>query len=359
MKISTAIKNLVRPELRELKPYVSPAYAFERKMDLNESPFDLPKQVKQEIFARLESEPWQCYHDELELPLKKALARYAGHTPEGVLFGNGSNELIFQVLLASVRDGQAVVFPEPSFSLYRQNAVVVGGKPVPFRLNQEDFSVDPAVVIELAAKHKARAVILCSPNNPTGNRVPNEVIEEIALGAGCIVAVDEAYMQFAENNALALLETFPNLVILRTFSKAFGLAGMRFGYCLCRQELAAETAKVQLPHHVNFFSQSAALTLLEHPGLIEDQVAAIKRERSFLSAELSALPGVKIYPSEANFLLLEFDNRRPGEVFDALLEKGILVRNISNYPGLSRCLRVTVGPRADNRVLVAAMSKVL
>ena len=359
MKPGTPIKNLVRRELRELKGYVSPRYAFERKMDLNESPFDLPAAVKQEIFARLESQPWQRYHDELEHPLKEALARYAGHIPEGVLIGNGSNELIFHALLSSVTAGEAVVFPEPSFSLYHQNTVVIGGKYVPFRLNEADFSVDPKKVIELAEKHQARAVILCSPNNPTGNRVPNEVIEEIALALDCIVTVDEAYLQFAEDHAFRLLESCSNLVILRTFSKAFGLASMRFGYALCLPELAAEIDKVQLPHHVNFFSQTAALTLLEHPELIADQVAAIKRERSFLSGELSLLPGVKVYPSEANFVLVEFNKKRPEEVFGALLERGILVRNISNYPGLSRCLRITVGPEADNRALVAAMGEVL
>ena len=169
----------------------------------------------------------------------------------------------------------------------------------------------------------------------------------------------EAYMQFAQDNALALLESCPNLVILRTFSKAFGLAGMRFGYCLCSPELAAETAKVQLPHHVNFFTQTAALTLLEYPGMIEERVAAVKSERSTLTAELSSLPGIKVYPSEANFLLVEFREMQPGEVFEALLGKGILVRNISNYPGLSKCLRITVGPKEDNLALVEAMREVL
>jgi histidinol-phosphate aminotransferase len=359
MKKTTEINNLVRPELLKLKPYVSPSYAFERKMDLNESPFDLPPEVKQEIFSRLETEPWQRYHDELERPLKETLARYTGHTPEGVLIGNGSNELIFHALLAAVPRGGTVIYPEPSFSLYHQNAAVLGAEPVPFRLAPENFSVDPETVIELAEKKRAGAVILCSPNNPTGNRVPNEVIERIARGVRCVVAVDEAYMQFAEEHALPLLAKCPNLIILRTFSKAFGLAGMRFGYSLCCPELAAQTAKVQLPHHVNFFTQTAALTLLQHPGLIEKRVEDIKRERNLLGAQLNALPGIKACPSEANFILVELESKKPGAVFEALLEKGILVRNISNYPGLSRCLRVTVGPPEDNRALVAALGEVL
>ncbi|MBN2287762.1 MAG: histidinol-phosphate aminotransferase family protein, partial [Candidatus Glassbacteria bacterium] len=250
MKTDTKKKYLVRPELRELKPYVSPVYAFQRKMDLNESPFDLPQELKREIFSRLESDPWQRYHDELEHPLKEALALYSGHTPQGVLIGNGSDELIFHALLACVPQGGAVVFPEPSFPLYRQNAVIIGGRPAAFRLHREDFAADPETVIRLAAEKEARAVVLCSPNNPTGNRLPNEVIRKIALGAACPVIVDEAYMHFAGDNAFELLAGCPSLVILRTFSKAFCLAGMRFGYCLCSPELAAEIAKVQLPHHV-------------------------------------------------------------------------------------------------------------
>jgi len=359
MKTDAVKNNLLRPAVRELKPYVSPEYAYRRKMDLNESPFDLPQEVKREIFARLESQPWQRYHDELEQPLKKALARYAGHTAEGVLIGNGSNELIFHALLASVPAGGAVVYPEPSFPLYRQNAAVIGGEPAPFRLEDKDFSFEAKTVLELAESRRAAAAIICSPNNPTGNRVPNSVIEEVALGLDCLVIVDEAYMQFAGDNALGLLASCPNLVILRTFSKAFGLAGMRFGYGLCRPEIAVEIAKVQLPHHVNFFTQTAALTLLEYPELIARRVKAVKKERSFLTGELSALPGVRVHPSEANFVLVELEKKSPSEIFPALLERGILVRNISSYPGLSRCLRITVGRHEDNLALVTAMGEVL
>ncbi|MEA2063884.1 MAG: histidinol-phosphate transaminase, partial [Gemmatimonadota bacterium] len=162
-----------------------------------------------------------------------------------------------------------------------------------------------------------------------------------------------------EDNAFSLLAECPNLLILRTFSKAFGLAGMRFGYCLCAPELAAEISKVQLPHHVNYFTQTAALVLLGHKDLVEQRVAEIKREREFIEREISVLTGVKVFPSEANFLLVEFSTKTPDDMFNALLETGILVRNISNYPGLSHCLRITVGPGEDNRALVKALAGVL
>lgn len=351
--------ELVRPELAALSPYRSPAFRHRIKMDLNESPFDLPEQVKLDIAARMNGLLWQRYHDEFEEPLKEALAGYAGWPADGILIGNGSNELIFHSLLATVRPGETVLYPEPSFSLYRQNAVVVGGNPVGFDLQGPDFSVDPEKVTDLACRHKARAVVLCSPNNPTGNRIPNEIVDRISGALGSAVIVDEAYCQFAAGDAGALLKEHPNLVLLRTFSKAFGMAGLRFGFALCAPGLAREISKVQLPHHVNFFTQLAALAMLEQMELVTSRIVALKAERESLATELSKLPGLKVFPSEANFILVELSGRSPGEVFDSLLARGILVRNISNYRGLSRCLRLTVGLREDNEALVAALREVM
>ena len=229
----------------------------------------------------------------------------------------------------------------------------------PFSLRLDDYSVDAAEVIELAASLDASAVILCSPNNPTGGRTSNEDIEKICNSLDALVVVDEAYAQFAEQNAFELLGKCPNLLLLRTFSKAFGLAGLRFGFALCAPEIAGEIRKVQLPHHVNFFTQVAAMAMLENPALIEDRVAAIKQGREFLQRELGGIAGVKPYPSEANFILAEFEKTTPGEVFQGLLERGILVRNISNYPNLARCLRITVGRPEENQELIGELKEVL
>ena len=351
--------NKIRPEIRQLMPYKSPLFEYRIMLDLNESPFDIPSEVKEKIFDKMRTLLWQRYHDEFEEPLIHAVGDYICHPEQGILIGNGSNELIFHALLAVVRTGAAVVYPEPSFSLYRQNVVVLGGKPAPFSLCPDDFSVDADEVIELAASLDAAAVILCSPNNPTGGRTSNGDIEKICSSLDALVLVDEAYAQFAEQNAFELLEKCPNLVLLRTFSKAFGLAGLRFGFALCAPEIAGEIRKVQLPHHVNFFTQVAAMAMLENPAMIEDRVAAIKKDREFLQRELGGIAGVKPYPSEANFILAEFGKISPGEVFQGLLERGILVRNISNYPNLARCLRITVGRPEENQELIGALKEVL
>jgi len=351
--------NKIRPEIRQLKPYKSPLFDFRIKLDLNESPFDIPAEVKERIFEKMRGLPWQRYHDEFEEPLISAIGDYLGHPKQGILIGNGSNELIFHALLAVARSGSAVVYPEPSFSLYRQNVVVLGGKPAPFSLRPDDFSVDADKAVGLACSLDAAAVVLCSPNNPTGGVTPNEVIKNICSSVDALVLVDEAYAQFAAQNAFELLEKCPNLVILRTFSKAFGLAGLRFGFALCAAEIAAEIRKVQLPHHVNFFTQLAALSMLEKPSLIDERVAAIKQGRDYLQAELSGMARLKYYPSQANFVLVEFESITPGEVFQGLLSRGILIRNVSNYPKLGRCLRITVGRPEENEELIAALREVL
>jgi len=355
MKTVSLYEKLIRRQIRELKPYRSPCHEYRIKLDLNESPFDLPPEVKEKILARSRELFWQRYHDEFEPPLKRALAGYVGHTEGGVLIGNGSNELIFHSLLASVAEGEAVLYPQPSFSLYRQNVQVLGGRPVAFDLAGDDFSVEPNRVISLAQELRAAAVVLCSPNNPTGGLVPTADIERIASAVEALVVVDEAYMHFAEDNAFRLLKACPNLVLLRTFSKAFCLAGLRFGYLLAAPELAAEIAKVQLPHHVNFFTQLAALTLLEMPELIGERVEAIKTGRSYLERELGLLDGVRVYPSQTNFVLVEFEKISAQKVFRRLLERGVLIRDVTGYPGLSRCLRITVGTDGDNAALVLAM----
>ena len=359
MKNNIDVSKLVREEVAGLKPYISPHFEYKIKLDLNESPYDIPVEVKEKVWDKLENERWQLYHDELEYPLKEAIARYCNHTADGVLIGNGSNELIFHSLLAVVPHGRAVLYPEPSFSLYRQNAVVLGAKPVPFSLNATDFSVESNKVIELVKRENAVAVILCSPNNPTGGLVDNDTIARIAGETDCLVVVDEAYTQFACDSAFELISEFPNLILLRTFSKAFGLASMRMGYSLSQPETAAQIGKVQLPHHVNFFTQAAATTLLKTPELIEQRVRQITSERERLIKGMAALDGVNPYSSETNFILVKFARKTPQEIFDALLERGILVRNISNYPGLDKCLRITVGKPEENDAFLGALGEVI
>jgi len=351
--------KIIRPEIAGLKPYRSPEFEWKVKLDLNESPFDVPPEVKAEIWRRVETLEWQRYHDEFERPLIEKLAAYESHDPDCVLIGNGSNELIFHSLLSVIRHGDVVLFPEPTFSLYAQNVTVLGGRPRSVMLSGGDFSLDADSLLAKAGETDARAIVLCSPNNPTANLIPNGVIERICDGFEGLVVVDEAYAQFADSNAKELIERRANLVVLRTFSKAFGLAGLRFGYLMALPEIAREIAKVQLPHHVGFFTQLAATVLLENAGVMEQRVASLVKQREKLIERLAGIGGVSPLPSQSNFILIESSALPAPELFERLLEKGVLIRNVSNYPGLSRYLRITVGNSEENDVLLRSLGEVL
>ncbi len=351
--------KIIRPEIAGLKPYQSPDFKWRVKLDLNESPFDVPAQVKREIWERVENIQWQRYHDEFERPLVEQLASYENHDPDGVLIGNGSNELIFHSLLSVVRHGDTVVIPEPTFSLYAQNVTVLGGTAETVMLRQGDFSLDTEALLARARQTNARAIVLCSPNNPTANLLSNQSIERVCSQFSGLVVLDEAYAQFAGSNAFGLLASCPNLVILRTFSKAFGLAGLRFGYMLANPALAREISKVQLPHHVGFFTQLAATVLIENASVMEQRVASLVSERDKLIKNLAAIQGVSPLPSQSNFILIESTAIRAPLLFKRLLDKGVLIRNVSNYPGLSRYLRITVGTAGENDELLGALGEVL
>ncbi len=351
--------KIIRPEIEGLKPYQSPHYKWRVKLDLNESPFDVPPEVKRDIWERVEKLQWQRYHDEFERPLIEQLAAYENHDPDGVLIGNGSNELIFHSLLSVIRHGDTVVIPEPTFSLYRQNVTVLGGTVETVMLNAGDFSLDTDALLAKAAETNARAIVICSPNNPTANLISNESIERVCRQFDGMVVLDEAYAQFADSNALGLLASCPNLVILRTFSKAFGLAGLRFGYLLAHPGLAREIAKVQLPHHVGFFTQLAATALLDNAELMEQRVASLVAEREKLIERLEGIGKISPLPSQSNYILIESTAMEAPKLFERLLEKGVLIRNVSNYPGLSRYLRITVGTAGENDELIGALGEVL
>ncbi len=351
--------KIIRAEIAGLRPYQSPHFKWRVKLDLNESPFDVPLEVKREIWERVEKLQWQRYHDEFERPLIERLGAYEHHDPDGVLIGNGSNELIFHCLLAVVRHGDTVLIPAPTFSLYRQNVTVLGATAQTVMLRAGDFSLDTGALLKKAGELDARSIVLCSPNNPTANRLPNESVERVCRQFGGLVVLDEAYAQFADNTAFGLLASCPNLVILRTFSKAFGLAGLRFGYLLANPALARQIGKVQLPHHVGFFTQLAATALIDNASVMERRVASLVAEREKLIERLAGIEGIYPLPSQSNFILVESTAIEAPLLFERLLERGVLIRNVSNYPGLSRYLRITVGDAGENDELIGALVEVL
>jgi histidinol-phosphate aminotransferase len=306
---------------------------------------------------RLEGREWSRYPDFDPSALLDALARHAGWTREGVLAGNGSNELIQAVLMVAVGAGSRVVIPEPTFTLYRQVVTVLGGEVLSVPLTS-DFQFDVGAIRDRAVKGNADVMILCSPNNPTGCRIGDEDLIGLARDFDGLVIVDEAYHEFSGRTVVPLLEELPNLIVLRTFSKAMAMAGLRVGYLLASVALATEVHKATLPYNLNFFSATAAQVACERYYLLRPQIEKIINERERLFEGLKQIPGVEPVESTANFMIAR-TSVGPREVFEELHRRDILVRDVSRYPMLNEYFRISVGSESENDQLLAALREVV
>lgn len=348
----------VKPAVRAIAAYTLALREAPVKLNQNESPWELPEAVKRRVLEAALARPWRRYPDFDPRELLEGLARFSGWPAEGILAGNGSNELIEALLLVTVGPGTRVVIPEPTFTLYALMTTILGGEPVRVRLGT-GFEYDAAALAAARRASGASLSIVCSPNNPTGTCLPLAEVERLCDEDDSLVVVDEAYHEFAGESAVPLLARHPNLVVLRTFSKAMALAGLRVGYLLASPELVREVNKARLPYNLNFVSQAAALAALEEKGLLLDAVQRLVRARERLLGRLADVPGVRAWPSRANFFLLELLATDPRAVFAGLLRRGVLVRDVTSYPTLGRCLRVSVGSEEENEAFLRALGSAL
>lgn len=347
-------RELVKPSVRALGHYTLPPRSARVKLDQNENPWELPQAFKDEVLARLREAPWGRYPEFTPRALHEALARFAGWRPDGILVGNGSNELIVVTLQATVGEGTAVAVPQPTFTLYQQMIRTLGGRHVAVPL-REDLTFDLDALVATQDREGARVAIVCTPNNPTGSHLDEAALRRLLSAWRGLVIVDEAYHEFARWSAVPLLAEFPRLVVLRTFSKAMAMAGLRVGYLLARPELATELDKVRLPYNLNRFSTLAAeLALERYDELLAPTVARLIDERERLARGIAALPGLRPYPSKANFLLVR-SRWAPGEVLAALSARGVLARDVSRYPMLAECFRVSVGTPEENDAVLEGL----
>jgi histidinol-phosphate aminotransferase len=344
----------VKPAVKAVKAYTLAAREAPVKINQNENPFDLPEGLKRRVVERALARPWARYPEFDPRELLDALAARAYWRPDGVIAGNGSNELIEALLLVTVGPGTRVVLPEPTFTLYALLASVLGGEVVSVPLG-ERFEYDADALL----RGRGTLTIACSPNNPTGTALDPADVSRLCRESDGLVVVDEAYHEFSGRSVVPLLAEHENLVVLRTFSKALALAGLRVGYLLAAPALVREIDKARLPYNVNFFSQLAALEVLEDPELVRSSVARLVRLRDGLHAALAALPGVVPVPSQANFILFELASADPKAVFEALYRDGVLVRDVTSYPRLSRCLRVSVGSEEENALFLRSLASAL
>lgn len=354
------IENIIRPDIRALEAYHVPDATGLVKLDAMENPYPLPDELRVELGRRLAQVALNRYPVPSYRALKTAICRQLG-VPAGfdVLLGNGSDELISLLSLACARRDLAqrakVIAPVPGFVMYALAAQFAGLEfiGVPLR---SDFTLDRAALLAAIAEHRPAITWLAYPNNPTGTLFAADDVEAIirAVGDRGLVVVDEAYQPFAQASFMPRLPQFGNLAVLRTVSK-LGLAGLRLGYLAADGALLAELEKVRPPYNVNVLTQAAAEFVLEHIAVLEAQAAALRAERTRLAAALARLPGVEVFPSAANFLLLRVP--QADTVCTRLLEREVLIKNVGKmHPLLANCLRVTVSTAQENALFLDAFA---
>jgi histidinol-phosphate aminotransferase len=342
-----------RPGLRDLAPYEAPQLDVPVRLNTNECPYPLPDAFAAELAAAVGRLSLHRYPDREAEALRARLAEREGHVLEGTWVANGSNEILVQLLEAYAGHGRRVAVFEPTYALHSRLAWVTQSEIARIELDEpwEIASAD----IDRAFAQRPDVVFVCSPNNPTGNAQPVDEVEAIASRGSALVIVDEAYIEFGGKTALPLVERFPNLVVVRTFSKAFALAGARIGYCLTSADVVEDLRRVRLPYHLSALTQAAGIVALDHREEALAILDAVRKERGRI---LDALPpmGVGAFRSDANFVL--FRPTEPArDVWQALLDRGVLVRDFSALvPG---CLRVTAGTPEEVDRFLSALEEVL
>jgi histidinol-phosphate aminotransferase len=353
-----SIIDLINENVRQLEPYTLRTAVAKVKLNQNENPFDVPLDVKNEILEEFKTRSWNRYPEVLPFDLIDLLSEYHRWSADGIIAANGSNELMYTVMMTLVSNGVKVLIPTPTFFLYEKAVRIMGGDVIHVMM-KEDLTFDTGKIIDAVRRENPRLVILVSPNSPTGQSMSREDIEHILHVTKGLVLVDEAYIEFSEKNSVIdLLKHAENLILLRTFSKSFSAAGLRIGYLLTTSKLRAEILKPKIPFTVGLLPQIFVQVLFRHLDLVRERIELIKSERNRLYAELLKIAGVRSFPSDSNFVL--FQTKKPAEeIFDGLLKHDVLVRDVSSYPMLDRMLRVNAGTREENNAFLSALRTIV
>ncbi|HEV7817155.1 MAG TPA: histidinol-phosphate transaminase [Janthinobacterium sp.] len=350
------IANTIRADVRAIGAYAVPDASGYVKLDSMENPYPLPEALRRELGLRLADVMLNRYPESYSTLTQRICTRLGVPEGYGVILGNGSNELISLIAMATAQQERRAVMlaPVPAFVMFARAAKLAGMDFVGVPL-QADFSLDLPAMLAAIAEHKPAVVFLAYPNNPTGNLFDSGDIERIiaALGDGGIAVVDEAYEPFARQSFMPRLPEFENLVVMRTLSK-LGLAGIRLGYLSAAPQLLEQFEKVRPPYNINVMTQAAAEFALDHLDVLERQAGLLNAARSELMARLAALPGVEVFPSAANFILIRVPDSDYAN--EKLIAHRVLVKNMSKmHPVLNNCLRITVSTPEENSVFFEAL----
>ncbi len=348
------IKQTLKKGVLDNKKYTLKPINCPIKLNQNESPYNIPENIRNIIINKLKTKEWNIYPDFTPESLYKKVAKYLKIKKENILIGNGSNEMIFTILAATLESGKRVIIPEPTFTVYKLIASNLNADIKTVSLNK-DFTFNVDLILN-ESRYPGSVTIIASPNNPTGTYIPYNDLKKIIKASGGIVVVDEAYIHFGGKSVLDLINEFQNLIILRTFSKAFGLAGIRMGMMITNKELITELSKVKLPYNLNIFNLITLDIILDNIKVINSNIKIILEEKKFLEDNLSSFKELLITPSAANFFLVKVKNSK--WLFEKLVKFGILVRDVSSYPMLENHLRISVGSKKENISLINALKKI-
>lgn len=347
------------PQLADIVPYDPKYIPAEVMISANENASDVPFELRREIEREVRKVAFNRYPDPLANGLRDLIAEANGLDRDQVIMGNGGDELLFDMALAWGGPGRTFLNMPPTFSVYKNNAQLTNTTIVDVpRL--PDFSIDEDAVIARLEQGDIDYTIVTSPNNPSGNLVDITFVERMLQASDALVMIDEAYFEFSRQTVRPLLGRYENLIILRTFSKAFSLAGVRMGYLLGSESVLREFKKVRQPYSVDAVSQAIARVVYANRAEFEKGIQLIIDERARLLDALGAMRGVKAYPSDANYILFRLDDSvDAGQVWQRLLDAGVLVRDFSRSAGLENCLRVSVGSPDENTRFLEELGKVL
>ena len=350
------IERWIRPEVRALSAYHVPDSHGFIKLDAMENPYSFPEALIEDWLDTLRELELNRYPDAGAEVLKEKLFEYLGlDSDQGILLGNGSDELIQIIAMALAGDRRTILAPEPGFVMYRIIAQSLGMQYVGVPLDKDDFSLDLPAMLAGIEKHQPAVIFLAYPNNPTGNLFDRDAVEAIIQASDGLVIIDEAYHSFAQQTWIGDLTRYDNLLVMRTLSK-IGLAGLRIGMLVGAKSWLDELNKIRLPYNINALSQASATFMLEHVDIFDQQATLIRGDRQLMFEALDQYSEIKIWPSHTNFLLLR--SNLAETIYDSLKENNILIKNLDgSHEMLAQCLRVTIGTAEENRAVLEVIKQ--
>lgn len=348
--------KLMKESVRLIKPYNVLKEDIDIKLDANENPFNVFKNLKEKFIEKINDLDMNRYPDTDSDSLRMALSKYVGVEIESVLCGNGSDEIIQTIINTFVDKDEYVITHSPTFSMYKIFTNIVGGKVIEVS-SEYSFQINVEEIIRKANMKKAKVVFLCNPNNPTGTIIPRADIIRVIEETDAIVVVDEAYYEFLGQSVADLINDYNRLIVLRTLSKAFALAGARVGYAIASKETMDVLYRVKAPYNLNTFSQIAGELFVENIDLINTYLKKIIEERNYLLEGLKNIDDINVFPSGSNFILIK--SKKAKFILDACKKEKISIRDFGSEGLLNDCIRISIGTREENDKLITLLKSVV